>query len=150
VAAYFVDSSALVKRYVQEVGTAWVRGLTHRRTGIQLLPARITVVGVTPTVARRRGGRTITSTQASAILSHFRENVAGRYTMLKITPSVLADATTPASRHELRADDAVQLAAALELNRLSQGGIVLVSADGDLNAAAVAEGLPVESPNTHP
>ncbi|MGO9469853.1 MAG: hypothetical protein ACLQVF_37600 [Isosphaeraceae bacterium] len=28
--AYFVDSSALVKRYVQEDGTAWVRRLTRR------------------------------------------------------------------------------------------------------------------------
>ena len=46
--------------------------------------------------------------------------------------------------------DAVQLAAALELNRISQGGIVLVSADQDLNAAATAEGLTVENPNLHP
>jgi hypothetical protein len=29
-AAYFVDSSALVKRYVLETGTAWVRGITHK------------------------------------------------------------------------------------------------------------------------
>ena len=27
--AYFVDSSALVKRYVRETGTAWVRGITY-------------------------------------------------------------------------------------------------------------------------
>ncbi len=38
-----------------------------------------------------------------------------------------------ANRHELRAYDAVQLAAALELNRISQGGTVLVSSDRDLN-----------------
>ena len=37
-AAYFVDSSALVKRYVQEVGTAWVRGLTHRGTWVPETP----------------------------------------------------------------------------------------------------------------
>ena len=30
VIAYFVDSSALVKRYVLETGTAWVRRLTRR------------------------------------------------------------------------------------------------------------------------
>ncbi len=27
--AYFVDSSALVKRYVLEIGTAWVRSITR-------------------------------------------------------------------------------------------------------------------------
>jgi hypothetical protein len=29
-AVYFADSSALVKRYVQETGTSWVRRLTRR------------------------------------------------------------------------------------------------------------------------
>jgi predicted nucleic acid-binding protein len=33
VAAYFFDASALVKRYVAEAGTAWVRGLIHRKAG---------------------------------------------------------------------------------------------------------------------
>ena len=149
-AAYFVDSSALVKRYVQEVGTDWVRGLTHHRTGHQIFLARITIVEVTSAVARRRGGKTITSAQASYFLSRFRKHVAGRYTILEITPSLLADAATMANRHDLRAYDAVQLAAVLELNRISQGGIVLVSADKDLNDAATAEGLTVENPNLHP
>jgi hypothetical protein len=29
VAAYFLDSSALVKRYVAEIGTAWIRRITE-------------------------------------------------------------------------------------------------------------------------
>jgi uncharacterized protein len=56
--------------------------------------------------------------------------------------------------HELRAYDAVQLAAFLELNGrwLAAGlsGITLVSADQDLNTAATAEGLLVEDSNVHP
>jgi predicted nucleic acid-binding protein len=150
VAAYFVDSSALVKRYVQEDGTAWVRSLTHYRTGNQIFLARITIVEVTSAIARRRGGRTIRSAQASSFLSRFRKQLAGRYTILEVTPGLLAEAAALANRHELRAYDAVQLAAALELNRISQGGIVLVSADQDLNDAAAAEGLPVEDPRQHP
>ncbi len=149
-AAYFVDSSALVKRYVQEGGTAWVRSLTHYRTGNQIFLARITIVEVTSAIARRRAGRTIRSAQASSFLSRFREHVAGRYTVLEVTPSLLADASTLANRYALRAYDAVQLAAASELNRISQGGMVLVSADKDLNAAAAVERLAVEDPNLHP
>jgi hypothetical protein len=34
--AYFVDSSALVKRYVRETGTAWVRGITRRRSSTDI------------------------------------------------------------------------------------------------------------------
>ena len=56
--------------------------------------------------------------------------------------------------HGLRAYDAVRLAAALELNGrwLAGGltGITLVSADQDLNIAALAESLMVENPNLHP
>jgi hypothetical protein len=36
VAGYFVDSSALVKRYVQAVGASWVRSLTHRASANQI------------------------------------------------------------------------------------------------------------------
>jgi uncharacterized protein len=150
VAAYFFDSSALVKRYVREVGTAWVRSLTHRSAGHQIFLARITAVEVTAAVARRRRGRTISAPQASSILSRFRKHLAGRYTILELTPALLTDAMKQANTHELRAYDAVQLAAVVELNRLSQGGIVFVSADQDLNGAATAEGLTVEDPGGRP
>ena len=59
-----------------------------------------------------------------------------------------------AETHEFRAYDAVQLAAALELNgrwvAAGMSGIILVSADQALNAAALAEGLAVDDPNSHP
>jgi hypothetical protein len=48
----------------------------------------------------------------------------------------------------------VQLAAAIEANkeRVANGlsVLVLVSADAELNDAALAEGFGVEDPNTHP
>jgi hypothetical protein len=58
-----------------------------------------------------------------------------------------------ARTHGLRAYDAVQLAAAFEVHRDHQnagiGTITLVSADRELNAAGLAEGLIVEGPSTH-
>jgi predicted nucleic acid-binding protein len=150
VSAYSFDSSALVKRYVNEVGTPWVRGLTHRNAGHQIFLARITAVEVTAAVARRRRGGSLAHPQAASILSRFRQHLAGRYTILELTPGLLADAMKLANTHELRAYDAVQLAAAIALNRLGQGGIVLVSADRELNHAATTEGLTVEDPNAHP
>ena len=65
-AAYFVDSSALVKRYVQEAGTRRVRSLTRRNPLNRIYLARITAVEVTAAVARRRKGRTLTSRKASS------------------------------------------------------------------------------------
>ena len=43
----------------------------------------------------------------------------------------------------------MQMAAALDV-RLQLPMLILVSADDELNAAATAEGLPVENPNAHP
>ena len=57
-------------------------------------------------------------------------------------------------KHALCAYDAVQLAVALEVNRFHQAGgsgpVTLVSADRDLNAAALVEGLAVDDPTSHP
>ena len=53
---YFVDSSALVKCYVREAGTSWVRRLTRQGTSNYVDLARITVVEVTSAIARRRKG----------------------------------------------------------------------------------------------
>jgi hypothetical protein len=72
---YFFDSSALVKRYVQEVGTPWIRGLTRR--------------------------------SPSTVINHFHQAVGS-------------------------------------------GPVTLVSADQALNNAALAEGLAVDDPRSHP
>jgi predicted nucleic acid-binding protein len=104
-------------------------------------------------VARRRRGKTLSAPQASSILSRFRKHLAGRYTVLELTPVLLAEAMRLANSHELRAYDAVQLAAVLELKRqwVDAGiSVVLVSADQDLNDAAAVEGLTVEDPLHHP
>ena len=151
--AYFVDSSALVKRYVRETGTAWVRGITRRRSSTVIYIALITAVEVTSAIARRRGA-TLSAAQASSLLSRFRQHLAGRYLPSQITPALVSDAMTLANTHRLRAYDAVQLAAALDIhkdwsaNRL--GAFVFVSADRNLNKAAATEGLSVDDPNLHP
>jgi uncharacterized protein len=154
VTGYFIDSSALVKRYVQEVGTQWVRGITRRNISTYVYISRITAVEVTSAVARRRGGGTLSSRRASSILSRFRKHLAGRYTSMEITPALVNDAMKLANAHRLRAYDAVQLAAAIGLHKdwLDDrlGAFVFVSADQDLNDAATAEGLTVEDPRLHP
>lgn len=153
-AAYFLDSSALVKRYVQEDGTSWVRRLTRGSARNSIYLARITAVEVTAAVAHRRKGRTLTSAKASSILHRFRQHLAGRYTIIEITPALFNEAMRLANTHALRAYDAVQLAAALEINQKEQDAgfapVTLISADQALNDAATAEGLTVDDPRSHP
>ncbi len=151
---HFFDSSAIVKRYARETGTVWVQGLTHPRNGNLTYLARITAVEVCAALARRRRSGAIAPPDAAASLNRFRHDLVQEYLVVELTGSILADAMRLADARELRAYDAVQLAAALELNRMwlasGMNGVTLVSADHDLNAAAVAEGLLVEDPNLHP
>ena len=50
---YYLDSSALSKRYVQEKGTLWISSLVDPRAGNTLLIARITMVEIFSALARR-------------------------------------------------------------------------------------------------
>ena len=52
VKAYFFDSSALVKRYVAEIGSTWIESLIDPQTGNRLIIARITWVEVLSALAR--------------------------------------------------------------------------------------------------
>ena len=101
--SYFVDSSALVKRHVQETGTSWVRGITRRSPSTVIYIARITAVEVTCAVAHRRKGKTLTSPCASSIPRRFRQHLAGRYAVAEVTAAMLDDAMRLGIKHALRA-----------------------------------------------
>jgi predicted nucleic acid-binding protein len=153
-AAFFFDTSALVKRHVNEVGSHWVRAQTAAKAGHTLYIAGITAVEMTSAITRRQRRGSLSAAQGAAIYGHFRRHLAQRYVVLEVTPSLMADAMRLARSHGLRAYDAVQLSAALDIQRdHRQAGlapITLVSADQELNAAATAEGLAVDDPNAHP
>jgi predicted nucleic acid-binding protein len=153
-ADYFFDTSALVKRHVIEVGSAWVRSLVRARAAHDLYIARITAVEVTSAITRRQHSGHLSRAQAGAMLAHFRRHFTQRYHVIELTPALFDDAMWAAREHRLRAYDAVQLAVVLHLHRRHEdaglGSVVLVSADTALNDAARVEGLAVEDPGTHP
>lgn len=63
--AYFFDSSALVKRYVQEIGSAWVQTVTAYQAANQLIVARITWVEVLSAFARLQREGNLSSANSS-------------------------------------------------------------------------------------
>lgn len=153
-ADYFFDTGALVKRQVNEVGSGWVRSMLRAKPGHRVYIARITAVEVFSAITRRQHQGHLTTSQAGAMLGHFRRHLALRYRVIELTPAHINEAMRTARKHRLRAYDAVQLAVALEISRLHRiaglKAVTLVSADHALNAAVVAEGLAVEDPTTHP
>lgn len=152
-AVYFFDSSAIVKRYLGETGTDWVISITDPKQDDRIYVARITGVEVVSAITRRRRNGDISLAGTARAIAHFRNDFSDEYRVLEITPALVARAMSVAEARALRGYDAVQLAAALELNdrclKLSIPTLTLVSADQALNEAASAEGLRVDDPNAH-
>ena len=123
------------------------------KAGHTLCIARITAVEIASAITRRQRGGSLSPAQTGAILGHFRRHLTQRYLILELTSQLASDAMLLARSHGLRAYDAVQLGAALEVNRLYRtaglGPVALVSSDQELNTAAAAEGLAVEDPMAH-
>ena len=148
-AVYYLDTSTIAKRYVQEIGTAWVQALCAPTAGHALFVARITLAEMVAAVTRRERGGFLSAQAAATALADFQYDFAHQYFIVEVSAALVAQAAALARTHALRGYDAVQLAAALEVQAQAPA-LTLLSADAGLNAAAVAEGLLVDDPNSHP
>jgi predicted nucleic acid-binding protein len=153
--AIFLDTSAVVKRYLPETGTTWVRGLSDPASGNIITLSEITLVEVAAALAaRHRASGGISQQARDAGLTLFKRHFSTEYAVVPIGRAILDRAVDLTQRHRLRGYDAVQLASALEghaaLVASGQPGLTFVAADADLVAAARAEGLLADDPNFHP
>ncbi len=148
-AVYFLDSSAAVKRYVREAGTAWVQALTLPVAAHSFFVVRITLAEIVAAITRRERAGHLSARDATTALADFQFDFANQYLVVEASAALVNRAAALARTHALRGYDAVQLAAALEVHAFAPG-LTLLSSDAELNAAAVAEGLVIDDPNHHP
>jgi predicted nucleic acid-binding protein len=153
VAVYFVETSALAKRYIAEVGSLWLRALLDPSTGCSIYVVRVTAIEMIAAITRRERGGTLAPTDATTTRQAFRRDLATAYQVIEVTPSLANRAMLLAEKHGLRGYDALQLAAGVEVDvRYLASGlptVIFISADTELNVAAMAEGLTIDDPNTH-
>ncbi len=153
-AHYYLDSSALAKLYATETGTVWVTALCAPTTGHTLNIVRITGAEIVAALFRRVQIGSLTLADAQLAATRFRRDLSSRYEIIEVTEALIEVAMRLAETHALRGYDAVQLAAALELQSVRTAfalpPITFVSADKRLNAVASIEGLMIEDPNDHP
>lgn len=144
-AIYFLDSSALVKRYISETGSTWVVELFNPVLDNAFFVAAIT---------RRARNGSIAAADATLVCNQLRSDLQTSYQVIEITEEIINSGMTLAETQGLRGYDAVQLAAGCTLNELcvvnGLSPIVFVSSDEELNLAAVNEGLLIENPNHYP
>ena len=151
-AACFFDSSALVKCYISETGTAWARSIVDDKNNVVHVSS-LTRVEIISALTRRFRRGDITQAEFDTACRESQLDITSHYEIVALTDRMIEEAAALAQKHGLRAYDAVQLAAALNTKRvvsqIKSAQLILVSADLELNAAAAAEGLKVEDPNTH-
>jgi uncharacterized protein len=134
---YYLDTSALAKRYVTEPGSAWVRALVRRRKS--LVVSRIAYAELAATVARLWREGFLTEAARDACLGDLDEDF-GELTVLEVRAAVVRRVPDLVRRHPLRGYDAVHLASAVALAARGTS-IDFWSADRRLISAARAEGL---------
>jgi predicted nucleic acid-binding protein len=153
-AFYYLDASALVKRYVAEKGTAFITSLTNPNAGNDVWIAAIGSVELVAALYRRVNTGSIGASQASNAEQAFRGDLVNIFNSVDLTPSILSRAMGLAKLHLLRAYDAIQLATALELQvarrNMNLPSLIFLCADQTLNQAALAEGPIVDDPNRYP
>ena len=153
-AIYFLDSSALVKRYINETGSAWMLGLFTPTLSNEFFVAALTGVEIVAAITRRARNGSVTVADAALVCNQLRSDLQTDYQLIEITEGIINSAMALAETQGLRGDDAVQLAAGCAINELcitnGLSPIMVVSADEELNLAAANEGLLIENPNHYP
>ncbi len=153
---YFFDSSAAVKNYLNETGSAWVRSLVNANPPNQIHVSRLASVEVISAFVRRAKGKLITTNAAQNFITQFKANLQTDFEVVEIGLPLVSMAVDLVEKHGLRGYDAMQLASGLTLYvRLSAAmsapfTFTFISADNNLNNAAQSETLAVDNPNNHP
>jgi predicted nucleic acid-binding protein len=133
----YLDTSALVKLYVEEAGSPAVVSRVGEAEAVATV--RVSYAEARAALARhRRDGRLTLTDVRRAVRELDRE--WGMYNVVDLNDPLVRRAGGLAERHALRGYDAVQLAAALDL-RSAGGEVTFLSFDARLNRAARRERL---------
>jgi predicted nucleic acid-binding protein len=153
VSHYYLDASALVKRYVDEVGSDWLRTIIASDQPSLVFASRLAIVEVISSFARRAREGSLSSAEFAMARDAFRCDCLNEYQVMPPAMTVIDLACVLLERHPLRAYDAIHLATALGAQRFLtlQGypALILISADDRLNSTATVEGLVVDNPSQH-
>lgn len=147
---YFVDTSALAKRYLNEVGSAWVLTWIEPPAGNVIVISQLTTVEMYSLLARRLRDGTLSLVNYTSLQADFDYHAEKEYITVPLEKPVLSKAQALLSAYPLRTLDAIQLASAIEAQTTLNVTMTFVSADTRLLAAAAGEGFSTDDPNAHP
>jgi len=153
VRSFFLDGSALAKRYVAEPGTLLVDQLFNHVTADRLVVLNVGFAEVVSVLVRRRNGGVLSdATFSQAMLQLGQEIIhAAKLRKLEPTNALVIAALGHIQAHSVNSTDAIVLHAALGLAQYLRNrgdDLVLVASDLRLLVAAQTEGLFTFNPET--
>jgi predicted nucleic acid-binding protein len=150
---YFLDTSAIVKRYIIEQGQTWILSLCDPAKGHDLYISQAALVEVVATICRRAREQSISIAERDRLISVFRQDSRSSYYIWPVTADLYDAAGDLCRLHRLRAYDAIQLACVLALRQYTlvnqAPAPIFVCADRGLLDIAGVEGLLAENPNNY-
>ena len=145
---YYLDSSAVVKCYVSEPGSRWVRKLVYDLAPT-LYSSDLTIAEVAAAIAVLGRMRRINQRQQREAVAQFYNHTTTRFLHLSATRDIVRNAADLTQRYPLKGYDAVQLVTALSLARYLRASglsLTLVTGDDQMIDAAQRENLPTANP----
>lgn len=142
--AHFVDTSALVKRYISEPGTQALSQRCFAPDDVEVFVSSLTYAEGYATFARLfRDGR-LTTLEHESLIASFERDWAS-FVVVEYAPPVRRLIPDLAATHSLRGADLIQLATGAYLHT-HRALDLFVACDVRLANAAVALGLPLFNP----
>lgn len=150
---FYLDASALVKRYVDEVGTAVLNHLFQSVPRTNMVCLVLTTLEVISILVRKQNAGRLSPAEFNQCLVNFRTEVidAIDFSKVSVTDPMVGAATPFLLKHSLNATDSIVLRSAVDMAaqaRPAGDDLVLVASDQRLLKAAQAEGLTTLDPET--
>jgi predicted nucleic acid-binding protein len=143
---YYLDASAWVKRYHQELGTRWVQDLFAQNPTVAC--ASLGLIEVMATLTRKRKAREIDPASFQQKVQELEEDWE-RFIQIQMTAEVVDTAKDLARSLALRGADSVHLASAVVLQKRFTDDVdrlILITSDHELKEATPSSGLTVVDP----
>jgi len=139
----YLDSSALVKRYAEEVGTDFVKSILA--TDGLITTSKLTYPEILSALMRKVRSGEIEKKTFNGIVDKFDKDW-DHILVLDFHNDLLPIVKTLIEKHPLKAADAIHLSSALWLKLSSKVDVTFVASDSNLLKAAGAEKLQVMNP----
>ena len=143
---FYLDASALAKRYAPETGSSIVDHLFTRVPPARLIVSALGLAEVASILVRKHDSGKLSTANLSQVLIDFKVEITSVAAIKKVTAdlTLIVAAISLIVQHSLNATNAILLCSAIDLTiDLSARGddLVLVASDDRLLRAAQAEGL---------